>query len=122
MPVERLEIGDLIDTKDHGPREICWIGSRTLTKSELVATPKICPVRIKAGALGRGVPQRDLVVSPQHRILVRSAIAERMFGNPEVLVAAKHLLALEGISVVSPDPSDIDNIGSRSSTTSKRFA
>ena len=32
-------------------------------------------------ALGAGVPARDLVVSPQHRVLLRSGIARRMFGN-----------------------------------------
>ncbi len=52
-----------------------------------------------AGALGPGHPARPLVVSPQHRILVRSAIAQRMFGSAEVLVAAKQLLSLDGIDV-----------------------
>lgn len=51
------------------------------------------------GALGCGLPSTALVVSPQHRILVRSKIAQRIFGAQEVLVAAKHLLEVEGIAV-----------------------
>ena len=42
----------------------------------------------------------DLIVSPQHRMLVRSQIAQKMFGTPEVLVAAKQLCQLRGIDVV----------------------
>lgn len=42
---------------------------------------------------------RDLLVSPQHRILVRSKVAQRMFGKQEVLAAAKHLLTLDGIEI-----------------------
>ena len=52
------------------------------------AYPKVQPVRILAGALGHGMPQRDLLVSRQHRMLVSSAICERMFGLEQVLVSA----------------------------------
>ena len=47
------------------------------------------------------LPARDLLVSPQHRILVRSHIAQRMFGVDEVLIAAKQLLLLDGIDYVT---------------------
>ena len=52
------------------------------------------PIRIRAGTLGNGLPEADLIVSPQHRVLVRSGIARTLFGADEVLVAAKQLLAL----------------------------
>jgi len=45
-------------------------------------------------------PSSDLIVSPQHRVLVRSKIAERMFGSDEVLIAAKRLSEIDGIDVV----------------------
>jgi len=54
-----------------------------------------------AGALGANTPTSDLLVSPQHRILVRSNIAQKMFGTKEVLVAAKQLVLLDGIDVAS---------------------
>lgn len=98
-PVEDLALGDLVWTRDNGLQPIRWIGRRVLRPAELAAQPNLRPIRIKAGALGAGQPARDLVVSPQHRILVRSAIAVRMFGAAEVLVAAKQLLSLPGIAI-----------------------
>lgn len=97
--VEDLALGDLVWSRDNGLQPLRWIGRRTLRPSELAAQPKLRPIRIRAGALGAGQPLRDLVVSPQHRVLVRSSIAMRMFGAPEVLVAAKQLLSLPGIEV-----------------------
>lgn len=99
VPVEELRAGDIVMTRDHGPQPIEWIGSRHLGPEFLDKNPKLLPIRISAGALGAGLPSRDLVVSPQHRILVRSRIAQRMFGASEVLVAAKQLLQLDGIDI-----------------------
>lgn len=101
--VETLQPGDKVVTKDRGAQDIFWVGRRDLSYQDLVRNPALRPVRIAAGALGGGLPARDLVVSPQHRVLVRSRIAARMFGQGEVLVAAKHLLGLPGIEVVLPE-------------------
>lgn len=95
--VEDLAVGDLVWTHDHGLQPVRWIGRRKLDRIDLVLAPKMRPIRIAAGALGKGVPHSDLMVSPQHRMLVRSTIAHRMCGSDEVLVAARHLLELEGI-------------------------
>lgn len=99
--VEDLRVGQLVLTKDHGLRPIRWISSRTLNRDILERRENLRPIRIKAGAMGAGIPASDLVVSPQHRILVRSKIANRMFGAKEVLVAAKQLLGLEGIDIAT---------------------
>ncbi|WP_282602850.1 Hint domain-containing protein [Paracoccus sp. PARArs4] len=96
-PVEELRTGDMVLTKDHGLMPIRWVGSRKLTKGDLVLLPHLRPIRISAGALGHGQPERDLLVSPQHRILVHSKIAINMFAASEVLVAAKQLLLSDGI-------------------------
>ena len=64
---------------------------------------KHAPIRIAVGALGVGFPTRDLLVSPQHRILLSSEIAERVFGTREVLVCAKKLLDLPGVDQLSGD-------------------
>lgn len=97
-PVHLLRVGDLVRTRDHGMQPLRWLGGRQLSCGDLGANPRLHPVRIAAGALGPGLPVRDLVVSPQHRMLVRSVIAERMTGSAEVLIAAIHLVGHPGIT------------------------
>lgn len=92
-----LKVGDLVMTRDHGPQPIRWMGKRHLDAAGLAAAPHLRPIRIGKDALGPDRPQADLVVSPQHRILVRSRIAQKMFGTDEVLVAAKQLCQIDGI-------------------------
>ncbi|MFC5738247.1 Hint domain-containing protein [Sinirhodobacter huangdaonensis] len=99
IAVEALRVGDSVLTVDDGYQPIRWIGSRHLSSGDLAMSPQLRPIRIRSGALGAGVPEVDLVVSPQHRVLVQAAVAERMLGEAEVLVAAKHLLALDGVEV-----------------------
>lgn len=98
-PVEKIAVGDLVETADNGLQPVRWVGSRTLDAVDLAAAPELRPIRIARGALGDGLPKRDIMVSPQHRMLVRSAIAQRMFGADEVLVPAKHLVGLAGVAV-----------------------
>lgn len=101
VPVEDLVPGDRVMTLDHGMQAIRWVGQRGVGLAETVAHPDILPIRIAAGAMGSGLPRRDLWLSPQHRVMVRSRISERMTGAAEALVAAKHLCGLPGISQVS---------------------
>ena len=84
VPVEGLQVGDLIQTRDHGLQPIRWIGSR-----RVAAEGRFAPVVIEAGTFGH---HGRLVVSPQHRILLTHWMAEVMFGEDEVLVAAKDLV------------------------------
>ncbi|MDB6178635.1 Hint domain-containing protein [Paracoccus sp. Z330] len=101
IPVQDISVGQMIMTRDHGLRPVRWVGSAKLGPIRLRARPQLRPIRILAGALGQNCPATELLVSPQHRILVRSSIAQRMFGTDEVLVAAKHLLELDGIEIAS---------------------
>lgn len=97
--IEDLRAGDLVLTRDNGAQPIRWIGKRLLSAAALQNNPDMRPIRIRAGALGQNTPAADLVVSPQHRVLVRSKVAQKMFGTTEVLVAAKQLLQIEGIDI-----------------------
>ena len=99
VAIEDLGKDDEVVTKDDGYQRIRWISGRNYAPELLVQQHNLRPIRIAKGALGRGLPQRDLLVSPQHRVLVRSGIARRMFGTSEVLVAAKFLTELPGIKV-----------------------
>lgn len=102
-PVELLQVGDLVRTRDNGLQPIRWIGTQKFTGDQLENTPNFRPVRIRAGAIGTNSPASDLLVSPQHRVLIRSAIAQRMFGTSEILAPAKSLCEVEGIDVVEDD-------------------
>ena len=84
LPIEVLRAGDLVRTLDNGLQEIRWIGSTTVR-----GTGGNTPIKFRAGALGN---VRDLLVSPNHRMLVTGAKAQLLFGMDQVLVAAKHLI------------------------------
>ncbi|WP_312524950.1 Hint domain-containing protein [Paracoccus sp. (in: a-proteobacteria)] len=99
VAIEMLSVGDSVLTKDNGAQAIRWISSTKVSAAALAKNPKLRPIRIAAGALGNNTPAKDLLVSPYHRVLIRSAIAQRMFGAPEVLVAAKQLLLIDGVDV-----------------------
>jgi len=102
--IEDLKVGDLILTLDHGAKPVQWIGSRSISSSTLKRQPNLCPIRIRAGALGPDLPATDLLVSPQHRVMLSSRIVAQMFDTDEVLVPAKKLLGLPGVEVVSDSP------------------
>jgi len=82
--IEDLVAGDLIRTLDNGFQPIRWIGS-----SKAPAMGGRAPVLFKKGAIGNS---RDLYVSPWHRIRVSGWNAELLFGDSELLVAAKFLV------------------------------
>jgi hypothetical protein len=92
VKVEKLRPGDLVQTLDGPARPVRWIGSRVVTADELASDPSLRPIRIQAGALGEGAPRRDLVMSPQHRVLLDDWRAQLMFGEAQVLAPAKSLV------------------------------
>jgi len=90
-PVEHLVAGDMIATKDNGMQTIRWVGSVTVP-----ATGDFAPIMIQKGAMGNA---RNLRVSQQHRMLFEGWKAELLFGEREVLVAAKYLVNQDTIYV-----------------------
>ncbi len=90
--VETLGPGDLVLTRDRGAQEIRWVGRCPVSETRMRAEPQFWPVRIRAGAFGAGAPERDMLVSQQHRILISGWRAELFTGEAEVLVAAAHLV------------------------------
>ena len=73
--VETLKRGDLVVTGDGRVVPVSWLGRQTVST---IFTDKlrVLPIRIKAGALGENVPTRDLLVSPDHAILVEGALIQ----------------------------------------------
>ncbi|MBV1863620.1 MAG: Hint domain-containing protein [Rhodobacteraceae bacterium] len=90
--VEDLKVGDRVITRDNGAQEIRWIGVKAMSGAELAANPHLQPILIRQGALGKGLPERDMLVSPNHRVLVNNSDVHLYFNQSEVLVPAKHLL------------------------------
>lgn len=97
--VEELREGDRVQTKDNGAEEIQWIGSRRMTGARLFAMPQLRPIRIRASAFGRGQPDAELLVSPEHRMLVKGDVARALFNTPEVLIAAKDMINSDTVRV-----------------------
>ena len=91
--IEDLKVGDLVETFDRGPRPIRWIGRRTVK-----GRGSFAPIRFEAGALGN---DRVMMLSPQHRVMLKGWRAEMLFGEQEVLVAAKHLVNDQSIRQIT---------------------
>ncbi len=83
--IETLRAGDRIMTRDSGLQPIRWIGHSTVE-----GRGKFAPIAVNSTVLDGA--RRPLLVSPQHRLLFTGYKAELLFGEPEVFVAAKHLV------------------------------
>ncbi len=95
VAVEKLRTGDLLMTRDSGPQPICWIG---WTEHRWPgADEKLRPVRIPAGSLDGRVPHRDLLVSPQHRVLFSKECFAFMDEDEELFAPALSLEGYRGI-------------------------
>jgi hypothetical protein len=96
--VEDIRVGDVLKTKT-GLSRVHWVGRKALMSAQLRSNPNLYPVRISAGTLGSDLPRRDLLISRQHRMMINSKIARRMFNTSEVLISAIKLTALPGVYV-----------------------
>lgn len=82
--VEDLAIGDLVETMDHGPQAVQWIGMKTQA-----AFGDLAPVRFQTGAFGA---QQTLDVGPHQRMHLVMPAMELLFGFPDGLAPAKYLV------------------------------
>lgn len=83
-PVEALQPGDSIITRDNGLQPLRWIGSVRLR-----AEGGFAPVSFLPGAMGN---PRALTVSPHHRMFLYRPDARPLAGASELLVQARHLV------------------------------
>ena len=89
VPAAGLQAGDRVMTLDSGAKRLIWVGRRQVRGLGTDA-----PVVFAPGVIGN---RAELRLSQQHRVLVRSAMAELFFGTPEVLVPARSLV--DGVAV-----------------------
>lgn len=88
LPVEDLRPGMILRSECGALRPIRWIGARHLVLEPGSDAQR--PILMRPGSLGGGMPRRDLVVSPQHRICLDPDGDAR-------LAPAKGLLGLKGV-------------------------
>ncbi|OAN75882.1 hypothetical protein A8B78_15440 [Jannaschia sp. EhC01] len=99
IPVEHLNVGDVLLTRENGPQPVRWIGFQTRR-----AIGAAAPVRITEGTLNTS---RDLRLSPQHRLFIWQRRDELGTGRAEVLVKAE--LLVNGDTVVREEGGHIDS-------------
>lgn len=97
--VEDLQPGMMVIGEDSRVLTLRMVLHTDFNGRDIAENPKLAPVRIVAGALGNGLPKRDLLVSRQHRMVLDAKAVSQMFDCDQVLVPAAKLLPLPGIYV-----------------------
>jgi len=91
-PIEDLQVGDKVLSRDDGPQVVRWIGQTTMR-----AVGDFAPILISKGTLNN---ENDLIVSPNHRLFIYQRIDEIGAGRSEILVKAKHLVNNDTVTVI----------------------
>ena len=73
--VETLKIGDAVVLHEGGTAPVTWVGRQTVS-TVFADKLRVLPVRIKAGALAEGMPDRDLLISPEHAVLLGDVLVQ----------------------------------------------
>ncbi len=82
VAVEDLREGDLVTAaRAEAFRPIIWIGHRHVDLAAHPTPEAVMPVRVRSGAFGKNLPERDLYLSPDHAVF-----------QEDVLIPVKHLL------------------------------
>jgi hypothetical protein len=79
IAIEHLNIGDAVITRCNGYQKIKWIGRQSFARRFVEKNRDKMPVRIAAGALGPQLPERDLLVSPGHSMLINGVLVLAKF-------------------------------------------
>ena len=98
--VEDIAVGDLVVTRNGGLQPVRWVGRQSFAHHQHGRHQhdrRNLPVRVRAGALGAGLPVRDLLVSPGHSMLVGG-----------VLILARHLVNGVTVTQDTAPAGDID--------------
>jgi len=74
VPVAALRAGDRVVSGFGTIRPVVWIGWRRIDCSRHPRPQEVWPVRVRAGAFGDGTPLADLLLSPDHAVLVAGGL------------------------------------------------
>jgi hypothetical protein len=94
IPVEGLRIGDVLPTLHGGAKPVIWIGRRDYLARFVAGNADVLPICVKTGALGPGIPARDLFLSPGHALYIDG-----------VLIPARDLV--NGVSIIEMPAQDV---------------
>ena len=94
IAIENIRVGDYVIGTDGCHHQVLWRGEKRINLAELGsdAYARLVPVRIQGSTSTGLAPREDLVVSQQHRILLRHPAAEYLFGLDGGFAAAKCLV------------------------------
>jgi len=68
IAVEDMEPGDRLITHSGAMRPVKWVGRRLIDASRHPRPDTVWPIRIEAGAIDHGLPERPLYLSPDHAL------------------------------------------------------
>lgn len=91
LPVEALRKRDPLRTQPGSLALVTWVDRIRLDEEFLAQNPDALPVRIPAGSLGYGRPERDLIVSPHQPVNVSPSVHGQEFRR------ARDLLSRPGV-------------------------
>lgn len=93
--IELVRPGDLIVTRDNGLQPVRMVWKREISSAEMAMNSDLAPIRFKPRAVGPMMPQRDLSVAPDHRLLVPGY---RLFGHDQTTCCLIEARELAGVS------------------------
>ncbi|MGL5011163.1 MAG: Hint domain-containing protein [Paracoccaceae bacterium] len=103
-PIEDIQAGQRVLTRDHGFQTVVWTGQRDLGTDDGADELDVGAVVIEAGALGPNMPTQRMVMSQHQCLLVEGPRTKLLFGEREVFVPAGHLVGYPGISLATTAP------------------
>ena len=103
QPVDWICPGDRIMTRDHGFQRALWVGRTVISAGRLKSTPSLQPIRIAANSINAQTPARDLLLSPGHRVLLKSHRIELLFGVDEAFAPIKSVENDREVAQILPD-------------------
>lgn len=106
-PVEHLAPGDEVITASGIARAVRWVGHRRIDCGKQPDPALVQPIRIQAGALADGVPLRDLLISPDHALLLDGVLIQAKDIVDGVLITRDHACASVTYYHVELDTHDI---------------
>ncbi|UWR91897.1 Hint domain-containing protein [Phaeobacter inhibens] len=93
VPADQIRVGDLLQTADNGFQPVIWVGKRSLSVADLEKRPQLRPYCLRPG--GVLSPDRPMLLSPQHRLIVNDRCLMPEQPRDESFVSAKLLAEMD---------------------------